>query len=79
LVKLGLQEAMVEMVPLVGLGLARALVETVPMAVVLAVLRSAVVLQTAIPEMYPAAAAAEHGHREITAPELVVLVLPGKS
>jgi hypothetical protein len=69
---------MAEMVPLVG-GLARALVETVPMAVVLAVLHSAVVLQTAIPEMYPVVGEEEHGHREMMAPELVVLVLPGKS
>ena len=68
------------MVPLVCVGtLARALVETVPMAVVLAVLRSAVILQTAIPEMYPVAGEEEHGHREMTAPELVVLALPGKS
>jgi len=67
------------MVPLVGGTPARALVETVPIAVVLAVLRSAVVLQTAIPEMYPVVVVVEHGHREMTAPELVVQVLPGKS
>ena len=61
------------------LALARAPVETVLMTAVLAVLHSAVVLQTAILEMYPEEEEEEHGHGKMKVIKLVVLVLPGKS
>jgi hypothetical protein len=37
------------------------------------------VIQSAITELHPVVVEEQHGHREMAAPTLVVLVLPGKS